>query len=460
MSMSRRVLLIEGRRSLFPFDDTGQTDDRSHFRPERADWASLRPETLVQHPADLVIAVAAAGPEDPIRFFRWLREHPIAAPVLAVLPESPERELLRTVAEAADDFIFLPVREEEWRLRVCRILGEASDDVVAARLRLRETIGLTNLVGRDPAFLRTIESIPLLARAGRPVLLTGETGTGKELCARAIHHLSARGSFAFIPIDCGAVPDHLFENELFGHARGAFTDARTDQKGLIAIANGGTLFLDEVDSLSPLAQAKLLRFLQDRTYKPLGAERFCHADVNVLAATNRDLEQLVRDRLFRADLFFRLNILRLHLAPLRERRADVPILARHFAEVTARESGQPRKVITPSALRLLERHDWPGNIRQLHNVVQQAVFLAEGTQILPSHIGLPNARPEGPGPVCPTLGFRQARAFALATFERTYVEELLHKHSGNITRAAREAQKDRRAFGRLVKKHQVSRADS
>src|SRR5207247_1989977 len=170
-----------------------------------------------------------------------------------------------------------------------------------------------------------------------------ETGTGKELCARAIHHLSSRRSFPFIPVDCAALPDHLFENEFFGHARGAFTDAHAEQKGLVAMAEGGTLFLDEIDALALTAQAKLLRFLEERAFKPLGADRFVKADVHVLAATNRSLEALIRNGQFRSDLYFRLNVLSLHLTPLRDRRGDIALLARHFVDACCVEGDLPRK---------------------------------------------------------------------------------------------------------------------
>ena len=346
----------------------------------------------------------------------------------------------------------------ELRQRVCRILGPELHSEALVHAKLLEAHGLAKLVGADPAFRRTIEKIPIAARSGSPVLITGETGTGKELCARAIHHLSPRSSFPFIPVDCGALPDHLLENELFGHSRGAFTDARTDQKGLVALAEGGTLFIDEVDSLSLSGQAKLLRFLQEKTYRPLGADRFRHANVTVLAAVNQDPERLVAQHRLRSDLYFRLNVLRLYLPPLRERRDDIALLARHFVESLCAETNAGRKTLTPTAIRKLSHHDWPGNARELRNVIQRAVLFSEGSQILPGHVLTSD-------PLCDPVadvaggGFREARSQAVAAFERDYVEDALRKHGGNVTRAAREAGKDRRAFGRLVKKYRIERLD-
>jgi DNA-binding NtrC family response regulator len=289
------------------------------------------------------------------------------------------------------------------------------------------------------------------------VLITGETGTGKELSARAIHHLGRRRDFPFIAVDCAAFPDQLFENELFGHARGAFTDAHRDQRGLIAMAEGGTLFLDEIDSLSPSSQAKLLRFLQERTYRPLGADKFVRADLNVVAATNRDLDKMVRDNQFRSDLFFRLNVLRLHMMPLRDRRGDIVLLAKHFLELLATEQGVPRKTLASSAVAQLLQSDWPGNVRELYNLMQRAIVFARGPQIMPADILPPSTDSSTVEAIQPANGFRQARAQAIEAFERRYLIDALKQHNGNITQSARYALQDRRAFGRLVKRHGIDR---
>jgi two-component system response regulator GlrR len=423
----------------------------SNIHAESISWTSLNPGRLCERNIDLIVAQTdpeCAGAAD---FLRWLGEHPIGKPVLAIV--TADGELMRTAARVADDFIVAPVRSEELRHRIVRILGEATDEQPDVSERLNREVAIAGLVGRHPGFLRIVERIPVLARSDTPVVITGETGTGKELCARAIHHLGPRRTFPFIPVDCAAFPDHLFENEMFGHARGAFTDAHRDQKGLIALAERGTLFLDEVDSLSLAAQSKLLRFLQDHTYRPLGSDRFVHADVNVIAATNRDLEVLVRERKFRADLFFRLNVLRVCLMPLRERRGDIALLARHFVEIANANPGAACKRVTPAALRKLTNYEWPGNIRELHNVVQGAIVLSDGAQILPSHVLLPSDAQTDAA----RGSFREARAEAIAAFERRYIEEILAEVGGNVTRAARIAQKDRRAFGRLIKRHNITR---
>jgi two-component system, NtrC family, response regulator GlrR len=444
----RHLLLIDEGPSQMEANVAELARAYSGLQWRRIDWRSLRPESL-RREAHVIVPVAVTDPPRAEGLFRWLTQHTLDAATLAVLPEGANA-LLRLAAEAVDDFVMWPIRPDEWRQRFSRLIGPG-DGPNGLHTVLLEAMDRAHLIGSDPALLSTVQNIPRVARTASPVLITGETGTGKELCARTIHYCSNRREYPFVPVDCGAVPDHLFENELFGHSRGAFTDAHGDHKGLVSLAEGGTLFLDEVDSLSSVAQAKLLRFLQERAYKPLGSERFQRADLKIIAAANRPLEPLVRDGAVRSDLFYRLNVMRLHLAPLRDRRADIPLLARHFLERLSAEAGAPRKLLTTAALRKLQAHTWPGNVRELFNVVQRAFVFADGSRILPVHIGVDpghalEATPDGED------GFRQAKARVLEDFEREYVQRLLRKHDGNVTRAAREAKKERRAFGRLVKK--------
>jgi two-component system, NtrC family, response regulator GlrR len=427
---------------------------QSAIERERLDWSSLDPDSLRRCHADLIVPVAMPITASVRRLFGWLRDHSIDPPTLAVIADDVDEDLLRIVSDAVDDFVVWPIRHSEFRQRVARMLRRPADTLVALRDRFVEEIGLAQLVGQDAGFLATLRQIPIIARSGRPVIVTGETGTGKELFARAIHHLSPRRSFPFVPVDCSGFPDQLFENELFGHARGAYTDAHGDHKGLVAMAEGGTLFLDEIDSLSLPLQAKLLRFLQERAYKPLGGDRFIRADVNVIAATNHHLESLVDRKAFRADLYFRLNVIRLTLAALRERRGDIPILARHFLAQTCAEAGLPHKTLTPPALRLLSLYDWPGNLRELLNVIQRAVTFADGPLIFASHVEIPGRAASGDEM---HDSFRDARALVLGRFEKQYISDLLQLHQGNITHAAAAAGFDRRAFGRLMKKYRIGR---
>jgi DNA-binding NtrC family response regulator len=421
------------------------------YRCNRTTWSSFSTTELRCLDPQLLLAVAVPETMEAVHFFKSWMQQPLRIPTLAVVPSESSEELLRTTSEVADDFMFWPIRERELHQRLKRLLGASRPDLEAAKRKLTAELGLAQVVGSTAVFREVLANLARMGPSDAPVLISGETGTGKEVCARAIHLLSRRRHGPFIPVDCGAIPEHLAESELFGHMRGAFTDAHRDHKGLVSLADGGTLFLDEIDTLSLPTQAKFLRFIQESTYRPVGAEQFGRADVRVIAATNRSLENSVRDKQFRNDLYFRLNVLRLSLPPLRERRGDIEPLARHFLEKQSGRPSEATKSLSQAALRRLEAYDWPGNVRELFNVMQRAVVLAAGPQILPCHIVLSTGEaPSGEGT---SLNFRSARSQAIAAFERRYVEEILNKHHGNITRAARDAGQDRRAFGRLAKKY-------
>ena len=420
-----------------------------------ANWGSFDCQTLHAWPGDLIVAAALKNVENVIDLLRWITINPINPRTLAILPESSSAETMARVSRDADDFAIWPVRHVELLERVKRMVGLRFYAVPKSEEHVTGESELIDLIGGSAPFLKTLRTIPTLARSNRIVLITGETGTGKELCARAIHRLGARRNSPFIPVDCAAIPDHLFESEMFGHSRGAFTDAHRDQKGLIALAENGTIFLDEIDSLSPSSQGKLLRFLQDRTYRPLGVEHFVRSNANVLAATNRDLETLTHEGKFRSDLFFRLSVLRIHMPPLRERREDIPLLARHFVQALSAENGGVRKTLLPGAIHRLKLLEWPGNVRELYNVIQRAFVAAEGSEIGVEHLQLSSFFQFEEAPV---ESFTQAKARALGAFEREYVVDALQRSKGNITQAARLAKKDRRAFARLVKRYQIDRA--
>jgi DNA-binding NtrC family response regulator len=301
-----------------------------------------------------------------------------------------------------------------------------------------------------------VQLIAKFARCAVPVLIHGETGTGKELAARAIHYEGRRRDHPFVAVNCGAIPDTLVENELFGHDRGAFTDARSRCDGLIACAHGGTLFLDEIDALSPKAQVTLLRFLQDQQYRPLGGGRHQQADVRVIAATNADLANLCDQGRFRLDLYYRLCILELAMPPLRNREGDAALLASHFVARMAALHGSQARVLGLGTVRWFEEYAWPGNVRELENLVCRAVLLTDGDVI---HVEPPH-RPAGaserePDPL--ELVFSKAKALTLQKFERRYLASVLARAKGSVTLAAQLAGKERRAFGKLIKKHSIDR---
>jgi two-component system response regulator GlrR len=310
------------------------------------------------------------------------------------------------------------------------------------------------MIGQSPAFLQEMSKIPLVARCDASVLIMGETGTGKELCARRIHHLSARADKPFVTVNCGAIPVDLVENELFGHEREAFTGAVTSKRGLIQEAEGGTILLDEIDSLPPPAQVKLLRFLQEKEIRPLGATRTIKVNVRVLAATNVESQVLLELGKLRRDLFYRLDVLSVRLPPLRERPEDIPLLLEFFLQrhrSRATQAGtQEVQGFALGALQKLMLYAWPGNVRELEHVVERAVLMCPGKLISESDVVL--SRKEESERV---TSFQEAKAQVIADFERSYLTSLLLMHRGNVSRAATSARKNRRAFFQLMQKHGI-----
>jgi DNA-binding NtrC family response regulator len=352
-----------------------------------------------------------------------------------------------------DDFLSCPFQEFEFVLRIRLLLQrKGSKTVSSEKPDLNEVFHFGALVGQSESFVRAIKNIPPLAQSDATVLICGETGTGKELFARAIHYHSSRRNKPFIPVNCAALQDHLFENELFGHVRGAFTDARTSEKGLIAEAEGGTLILDEVDALSPTVQAKLLRFLQNGEYRPLGSSRSATANVRVIAATNTDLFDRVKAKLFREDLYFRLNALSVIIPPLRERMEDIAHLSNHFLTQYAREHHAERRGISGEALRKLMAYEWPGNVRELEGIILRALVLTASATLQPEDINLPKqSRLE----MEENALLRQAKTSVIQNFELNYLTKLLAIHHGNITHAAKAAGKQRSTLQRLIRKYSL-----
>lgn len=322
-------------------------------------------------------------------------------------------------------------------------------------------VTISNLIGCSPAFQQTVQLIQHIAETDAPVLVEGETGTGKEVAARAIHYSGARQDRPFVAVNCGALPEHLIENELFGHARGAYTDARGSQLGLVAVANGGTLFLDEVESLCARGQVALLRFLQDHSYRPLGGHREEHANVRIIAATNMNLWHMVGARQFRPDLYYRLQILFLRMPPLRERTGDAAVLASHFAGAFSARYGWRRRRLSSDSVAILDRYEWPGNVRELENVVHRALLLTADPVVVVPQEWL-TAAPAAAGAPHPAgdyfhLRLMEAKARVLDQFERVYLSRALAQTHGNVSEAARRSGKERRAFGKLLRKYSIDK---
>ncbi len=320
-----------------------------------------------------------------------------------------------------------------------------------------EAYSRLNLIGSSASFLQAVAQINRMATLDATVLISGETGTGKELAARAIHYLSARSDKPFVPVNCGALADSLVESELFGHERGAFTDAKTASAGLIGEAIGGTIFLDEVDTLSAKAQAALLRFLQDRTYRRVGGGALRQVDVRVLVASNADLAELSQKRQFRQDLLYRLNVLSLHLPALRDREGDAAVLAKAVLQRLSHQYRLPIKHLHPDGLAFIQRYRWPGNVRELENIIHREFLMSDDTELhlQDSCDALMGGMVQDTRSDVIDHPFRDAKANAVAEFERSYVRAMLARTGGNISQAARLSKQERSAFGKLVRKYKL-----
>lgn len=384
------------------------------------------------------------------RILAWLEKHGFAGPVLVVGGLSEPEEIQELLSLGATDLIIPPLKAStvlpSLLQLIPRILGKQqySDEP-------RQDLILKRLLGQNDIFQAEVWKLPQIARCDASVLISGETGTGKELFAHAIHYLSPRSSKPFVPVTCGAVPDDLIENELFGHHLGAFTGAVSNQEGLIQEAEGGTLFLDDIDCLGLALQPKLLRFLQTKEYRILGSSRLRTGNVRIIAATNIDLRAAVNDGRFRADLYYRLNVLPIGLPPLRQRPEDIPILTRHFLRKFAAKYKTPVRNLSIGAIQSLLLHDWPGNVRELEHLMERIAVLGPRGTLGPADLGLSSLMISGPD-----VSFRQAKAKAVAEFEKAYIERLLMLYCGNISQAAKAAHKNRRAFWELVRKHSIS----
>jgi two-component system, NtrC family, response regulator GlrR len=351
------------------------------------------------------------------------------------------------LAAGVVDFITLPCDAGELKARVLRASGALAHAAATASSRSR----IQNIIGTSPPFQRCMAQLEMIAGCEASVLIHGETGTGKEVCAQAIHYGSARASHPWVAVNCGAIARDLLESELFGHVRGAFTTAHAARAGLVREAESGTLFLDDIDCLPLDAQSKLLRFLQEREYRQVGSNTVLHANVRVIAASNQGLRELAAQGRFRQDLYFRLNVLNLKLPPLRERSADIVPLALHFLRQFAREFGRATHALTPEAMHKLLLYSWPGNVRELKHVIERAVLLSREPILRGEDIELEDEMEQGANP----QSFRAAKAKVVQDFERTYIEQLLVVSGGNITSAASAAKKNRRAFWELIRKYEI-----
>jgi len=396
---------------------------------------------------DVVLTDIRMGEVDGLAVLREFRQRSPETAIVLLTAFGSMDGAIEAIKQGAYDYLAKPFKKEEIRLVVRRSLEHSRLVRENARIRgeLRERQG-SPLIGSSPAMLEVYKLVARVSAGKSTVLLEGESGTGKELAARAVHANSPRRDRPFVPVNCAALPETLLESELFGHERGAFTGAVASKRGLFEAADQGTLFLDEIGDIGPALQVKLLRVIQEQEVRHVGGTASVKVDVRIVAATNRDLAQMVKDGKFREDLFYRLNVVRIVMPPLRERREDIPMLAHHFLQKATVSSNQPVRGFVPETMALLERYHWPGNVRELENVIERTVSLAPGPLIMPDDLPETVRKAEAAPP-----GGDES-LLSLEEVEKRHLGKVLRETGGNKVRAARILGIDRRTLYRMAER--------
>ncbi len=389
-----------------------------------------------------------------------IKERDSLLPVIIMTAYGAIETAVQSIKQGAYDFITKPFEEERLLHTIQRALEHRGllKKNLNLEKRLLEKEEKTFFVGKSPRIKELIDTLKLVARTEVPVLITGETGTGKELAARMIHNLSSRAGKPFVGVNCPAIPENILESELFGYRKGAFTGANSDREGLFQAAREGTLFLDEIGDISYPLQAKLLRVLQERELKPLGDTISHRVDVRVIAATNRDLEASVAAGLFRSDLYYRLNVVLVHTPPLREIPEDIPLIAFHFLSLFCAELGLDPKTITEDAIKLLVSRQWKGNARELQNEIKRAVIFSKNDFLEAEDFRNGRSLISGAeeAPEIYEFDYREARKKILLTFNVEYITHLLRRTGGNVSLAAQTAGLERQSLQHIMKKYGIS----
>jgi DNA-binding NtrC family response regulator len=418
------------------------------FRVAAAENAHVALERFKTDDWDLALLDIKMPGMDGMELQRRLRQVAPNTTVVMITAHGTIETAVEALKCGAFDYVTKPVDPDDLTRVVWKALEHKRIKTENVRLRAKiDELGEDHeIVGESPEIQQVIELVKTLAQNDVSVLIRGESGTGKELVARAIHTGSPRRYFPLVPVNCGAVPEPLLESELFGHERGAFTGAAHRRQGRLEQADGGTLFLDEIGSISPRMQVELLRVLDTKEFTRIGGNRAIHVDFRVVCATNQDLEQLIQDKLFREDLYFRINVFPIELPPLRKRASDIPLLARHFLADCATRLDKQIHDFSDGALNKLLDYDWPGNVRELANTVERAVVVADGPVLQVDDL-----------PLMAPAGSIAARDDALAEMERVHVARVLAKTEWNISQAAKLLQVDRTTLYKKIKKYDLKK---
>ena len=455
-----RVLVVDDEQSMR--DLLAIMLRQAGYQVSVVDGGEAAIESLKTESFDLVVTDLRMRTIDGLSVLKAAKEHAPRTVVLVVTAYASTETAVEAMKLGAYDYVTKPFKLDELKVTVANALERRrlQEENLALKRQLHRERGFENFIGRSSKILEVFETIRKTADSGSTVMITGESGTGKELVAQALHWESSRRSGPFTSVNCGAVPEALMESELFGHVKGAFTGAVASTEGLFAAADGGTLFLDEITEIPHTVQVKLLRAIQERQIRRVGDTRDVTIDVRLIAASNRDLGRAVSDGVLREDLFYRLNVIPLHLPPLRDRREDIPMLVAHFIKKLSHEVGRPVRGVTPEALAVLEQYHWPGNIRELENVVERAIVLGSSELLepdaLPASLRRPRDRHDVPLEL-PAEGIDLEAM--LDRIEHRYMQLALERVGGVQTRAAELLRVSFRQFRYKLQKFQQRRVD-
>jgi DNA-binding NtrC family response regulator len=421
-------------------------------------------EKMKEHPFDIVITDLKMPGIDGMELLKTFRREYPDTIVIMITGFSTVETAVEAMKLGAFDYIPKPFTPDEVSIVVKKAIEQKNLllENIYLRQELREKYGFHNIVGKSKKMHEIYRIIAKVAPTDSTVLINGQSGTGKELIARAIHFNSPRRDKQFVTVDCAVLSENLLESELFGHVRGSFTGAVTTKPGLFEVADGGTVFLDEVGNISLAIQAKLLRVLQEREFTPVGGTKAKKVDIRLIAATNKELDKMIKEGTFREDLYYRLNIVPIHLPPLRERQEDIPILSIHFLKKYSEEMGKTIKGFTPEAMEKLMRYPWPGNVRELENVIERTVVMMDEEMVRVEHLILPGQEDkEGADSPVPLTSEelkeikKQLREKAVEEIERAFVINALERNQWNVTRAAEEVGMLRPNFQALMRKYNL-----
>lgn len=458
--MDGRILIVDDEKDMLVLLKRIVEEKTNHI--VKTEYDPLKVAALLRKQQfDIIIADLKMPKMDGMAILDMVKNIQTSAVVVIMTAYATIETAIEATRKGAFDYISKPFRKERILITIDKAMEwqKLTQENITLRNSLRQKKEFLPIIDFSPPIISITKMIAQVAKSTATILISGESGTGKELVAKAIHYHSNRKNKPFITVNCTAMPEQIIESELFGHVKGSFTGAWKDKRGIVEEADQGTLFLDEIGALSMAMQAKLLRLLQEGEYKPVGGLTTKQADIRFVAATNQDLKKLIEAKQFREDLYYRLNVINLHLPPLRDRKENIPILAYHFLEKFNSLNNKKIGGIDPEAISALMSKSWPGNIRELENCIERGVILCQSDTIKISDI-LPQEPVAHTSPLVDrniyTLPFKEAKNIIIKAFHGKYINRILQQNKGNISRAAEQAELQRQYLHRLIKEEDIN----